>query len=78
MVQKEENPKTTRRAMGITKFYKSKNMKRTIVLLPEGQWRTAKDISLDNGETFTAFLIRALQREINRQLAKLPMERQVT
>jgi hypothetical protein len=68
MVQKELK---TRREMGITKFYKSKNFKRTVVLLPEGTWRTVKDLCLDNKETFTAFYKRALQREIDLQLGKL-------
>lgn len=60
----------SRSSLGTTKFYKSKNMKRTIVLLPNNMWRLAKDISLDNGETFTAFVIRSIQTEINRHTEK--------
>ena len=76
MLQKEAKsspspPKTTRRAMGVTKFYKSRNMKRILINLPEGTWRAGKDCSLDNNETFTSFFVRALQNEISRHAEKL-------
>ena len=65
-MQKQE--KNTRKDMGTTEYYKSKKLKRTIVMIPIGTWRAAKDIALDNDENFTEFLKRALHNEVDRQI----------
>lgn len=54
--------------MGTTEYYKTKKLKRTIVMIPIGTWRAAKDIALDNDENFTEFLNRALHNEVDRQV----------
>ena len=65
-MQKQE--RNTRKEMGTTEYYKSKKLKRTVVMIPMGTWRAAKDIALDNDENFTEFLKRALQSEVDRQV----------
>ena len=62
-----ENQKT-RKQLGTTEYYKSKKEKRTVVILPLGTWRAAKDLALDNDENFTDFLKRALHNEVDREL----------
>ena len=64
-MQKQQN---TRKEMGTTEYYKSKKLKRTVVMIPMGTWRAAKDIALDNDENFTEFLNRALHNEVDRQV----------
>ena len=65
-MQKQE--KNTRKEMGTTEYYKTKKLKRTVVMIPIGTWRAAKDIALDNDENFTEFLRRALHNEVDRQI----------
>ena len=65
-MQKQEG--NTRKEMGTTEYYKTKKLKRTVVMIPIGTWRAAKDIALDNDENFTEFLKRALHNEVDRQI----------
>lgn len=71
MVQKSDS---SRRALGITKYHKLKGNKRTVVIFPLGIWRTAVDLALDNDETFSSLLNRALRNEINMKLGEIPKE----
>jgi hypothetical protein len=63
-----EQSQLTRKQAGVTKYYQDKQVKRILALVPEHLWRVGKELSMNNRETFTSFLIRALQNEINREL----------
>jgi hypothetical protein len=58
----------TRKEAGVTKYYQDKQVKRVLALVPENLWRVGKEISMNNRETFTAYLIRALTNQINHDL----------